>query len=263
MVPTSHDLSWALTRLVAIGRQEKHVETAKLLLGSGRLLNSFVSRLLDDVANLKAMLRAISIGTEPCRESREQHTALCRGCMEVAVATIMSRALCMLRRFMGSKILDKRSCCYLGLPILYFTGPPQSAVCCNPTRDIALYELQWALCKMTTDSRFSCPSAAGMETEQFTDFVVGHGELWCAQLVAAACANLGGDARFMDTRDILVSAGLDCRVTCTEQQHSAIQYRSTTIRYCCLAPLCTAANLVVCFGPSRTSPCNPLCTLGN
>jgi len=43
-----------------------------------------------------------------------------------------------------------------------------------------------------------------METEQFTDFVVGHGELWCAQLVAAACASLGGDARFMDTRDILV-----------------------------------------------------------
>ena len=42
--------------------QEKHVETAKLLLGEGRELNSFVSRLLDDMANLKAMLHAISIG---------------------------------------------------------------------------------------------------------------------------------------------------------------------------------------------------------
>ena len=38
------------------------METAKQLLGNGRLLNDFVSRLLDDIANLKAMLRAISIG---------------------------------------------------------------------------------------------------------------------------------------------------------------------------------------------------------
>jgi len=53
--------------LTSPARQEKHVETAKLLLGSGRLLNSFVSRLLDDIANLKAMLRAISIGAEPTR----------------------------------------------------------------------------------------------------------------------------------------------------------------------------------------------------
>lgn len=42
--------------------QEKHIETAKLLLVEGQALNSFVSRLLDDIANLKAMLRAISIG---------------------------------------------------------------------------------------------------------------------------------------------------------------------------------------------------------
>jgi hypothetical protein len=42
--------------------QEKHVETAKLLLGEGKELNAFVSRLLDDIANLKAMLHAISIG---------------------------------------------------------------------------------------------------------------------------------------------------------------------------------------------------------
>ena len=38
------------------------METAKLLLGSGKALNTFVSRLLDDISNLKAMLRAISIG---------------------------------------------------------------------------------------------------------------------------------------------------------------------------------------------------------
>ena len=42
--------------------QDKHVETAKLLLGQTPELNNFVSRLLDDISNLKAMLQAMSIG---------------------------------------------------------------------------------------------------------------------------------------------------------------------------------------------------------
>lgn len=42
--------------------QEKHVDTAKLLLGEGKSLTDFIARLLDDIANLKAMLHAISIG---------------------------------------------------------------------------------------------------------------------------------------------------------------------------------------------------------
>lgn len=42
--------------------QEKHVETAKLLLGEGKELNEFMNNLLDDISNLKAMLHAISIG---------------------------------------------------------------------------------------------------------------------------------------------------------------------------------------------------------
>lgn len=86
--------------------QEKHVETAKALLGDGQELNDFVARHLDDISNLKAMLHAISI--------------------------------------------------------------------------------------------------AGMSTEAFEEFVVGHGELWCAQLTAAKCRQLGANAQFMDTRDILV-----------------------------------------------------------
>ena len=45
--------------------QEKHIETAKLLLEEGQALNTFASRLLDDIANLKAMLHAISIGETP------------------------------------------------------------------------------------------------------------------------------------------------------------------------------------------------------
>ena len=43
-----------------------------------------------------------------------------------------------------------------------------------------------------------------MSTDAFADFVIGHGELWCAQLLAAACRLEGADAKFMDTREILV-----------------------------------------------------------
>ena len=38
------------------------METAKQLLGRGKDVNDFVAGLLDDIANLKAMLHAISIG---------------------------------------------------------------------------------------------------------------------------------------------------------------------------------------------------------
>ncbi len=42
--------------------QQKHLDAAKALLGSGDELNTFVGTLLNDIANLKAMLHAISIG---------------------------------------------------------------------------------------------------------------------------------------------------------------------------------------------------------
>lgn len=51
--------------------QKKHVECAEALLGPGKELNTFVARLLEDIANLKAMLQAISIGG--C-------WLLCKGC---------------------------------------------------------------------------------------------------------------------------------------------------------------------------------------
>jgi hypothetical protein len=47
-------------------------------------------------------------------------------------------------------------------------------------------------------------SIAGMATDAFADFVVGHGELWSAQLFAAGARLQGYDAVFMDTRDVLV-----------------------------------------------------------
>lgn len=43
-----------------------------------------------------------------------------------------------------------------------------------------------------------------MATEAFTDFVVGHGELWCALLFSATVKSMGYDCAFMDTRDVLV-----------------------------------------------------------
>lgn len=42
--------------------QEKHVETAKQLLGQTPELTQFVAGLMDDITNLKAMLQAMSIG---------------------------------------------------------------------------------------------------------------------------------------------------------------------------------------------------------
>ena len=48
------------------------------------------------------------------------------------------------------------------------------------------------------------PAAAGMATEAFTDFVVGHGELWCALLFSATVKAMGYECKFMDTREVLV-----------------------------------------------------------
>lgn len=42
--------------------QEKHVVAAKQLLGQTLELTQFVSGLMDDIGNLKAMLQAMSIG---------------------------------------------------------------------------------------------------------------------------------------------------------------------------------------------------------
>jgi bifunctional aspartokinase / homoserine dehydrogenase 1 len=47
-------------------------------------------------------------------------------------------------------------------------------------------------------------SAAGLATEAFSDFVVGHGELWCARLFAASMRLKGHHARMLDARDVLV-----------------------------------------------------------
>ncbi|KAF8405826.1 hypothetical protein HHK36_007903 [Tetracentron sinense] len=45
---------------------------------------------------------------------------------------------------------------------------------------------------------------AGHATESFSDFVVGHGELWSAQMLSSVIRKHGMDCNWMDTRDVLV-----------------------------------------------------------
>ncbi|KAK2969105.1 hypothetical protein RJ640_028812, partial [Escallonia rubra] len=45
---------------------------------------------------------------------------------------------------------------------------------------------------------------AGHAAESFSDFVVGHGELWSAQMLSSVIRKNGLDCNWMDTRDVLV-----------------------------------------------------------
>lgn len=44
----------------------------------------------------------------------------------------------------------------------------------------------------TTNNNATQHNAAGIATDAFVDFVVGHGELWSAQLLAATIRQVGG-----------------------------------------------------------------------
>ena len=48
---------------------------------------------------------------------------------------------------------------------------------------------------------------AGVSAGGFADFVVGHGELWCARLFVACLQAQGARAEFMDTREVLTVTG--------------------------------------------------------
>lgn len=45
---------------------------------------------------------------------------------------------------------------------------------------------------------------AGMKVEAFEDFVVGHGELWSARMMASRMGQMGVDVEFMDAREVIV-----------------------------------------------------------
>ena len=59
-----------------------------------------------------------------------------------------------------------------------------------------------------------------MVTDAFSDFVVGHGELWCARLFAATVAQRGVSCQFMDTREVLVVTSPDGKVVDVEYADS-------------------------------------------
>mmetsp|Transcript_35708 Transcript_35708/g.43078 ORF Transcript_35708/g.43078 Transcript_35708/m.43078 type:complete len:928 (+) Transcript_35708:53-2836(+) len=46
-------------------------------------------------------------------------------------------------------------------------------------------------------------SIAGTSTDTFSDFVVGHGEIWCAQLMSALINSMGVKSSWMDARDVI------------------------------------------------------------
>jgi len=53
------------------------------------------------------------------------------------------------------------------------------------------------------ESTLKAISIAGTSTETFSDIIVGHGELWTAQMMALTIKKLGGQAHFLDARQIL------------------------------------------------------------
>lgn len=59
-----------------------------------------------------------------------------------------------------------------------------------------------------------------MVTEAFSDFVVGHGELWSARLFSLYIQQKGVDCRFMDTREVLVVTSPDGKVVDVEYGES-------------------------------------------
>jgi len=80
--------------------------------------------------------------------------------------------------------------------------------------------------------------AAGTVTDTFADYVVGHGELWCAQLFAATVRRLGAECEFMDTREARLPLRF-CRpsavvLICVSQSSSAVfdgVYKAETAKW--------------------------------
>lgn len=62
--------------------------------------------------------------------------------------------------------------------------------------------------------------AAGMVTDAFSDFVVGHGELWCANLFASTIQQQGIPCKFMDTRQVLTVTSPDGKIVDVEYEAS-------------------------------------------
>jgi len=63
-------------------------------------------------------------------------------------------------------------------------------------------------------------------TDTFADYVVGHGELWCAQLFAATVRRLGAECEFMDTREV-------CLPLCACRSSAVCMHLNEPVSQCC------------------------------
>lgn len=61
---------------------------------------------------------------------------------------------------------------------------------------------------------------AGVVIDAYSDFVIGHGEIWCARLFAASVRQKGLECRFMDTREVLVVNSPDGEIIDVEYAES-------------------------------------------
>lgn len=59
-----------------------------------------------------------------------------------------------------------------------------------------------------------------MVTDVFSDFVVGHGELWSANLFSLAVQKHGTSCKYMDTRDVMIVTSPDGKLVDIEYQES-------------------------------------------
>ncbi len=131
---------------------EKHKDTATALLDDHDALSKFLATLEHDVHNLRAMLRAIYIGV----------------CISMFCNTFSFPFFCQSVRCSCDDRLSIALACFSTFTSLESSDYVGVFVCWG----------FWAFC------------AAGHATELFADFVVGHGELWSAQMLAATVSQV-------------------------------------------------------------------------
>lgn len=96
---------------------------------------------------------------------------------------------------------------------------------------------------------------AGLATEAFSDYVVGHGELWSARLFAASLRIKGHSAVMMDARDVLV-------VTPTSDGQSVdVDYAASNANLDAWADEHGVPDIIVCTGFIARSPEGQVTTL--
>uniref|UniRef100_A0A6N2MA91 Aspartate/glutamate/uridylate kinase domain-containing protein n=1 Tax=Salix viminalis TaxID=40686 RepID=A0A6N2MA91_SALVM len=157
---------------------EKHKLTAMDLLDEDDLA-SFLSGCIM-ILITQSMLRAIYIG----------QTALF-SCMH------LSEVLKWIKFFFLVQLVNC-NICFLSNSLFYFISIPVDMRCLSVFFHICFLLLY------CSDSYLLSSIAAGHATESFSDFIVGHGELWSAQMLSYVVRKNGLDCEWMDTREVLI-----------------------------------------------------------